>query len=437
MKKGKRLQVVLLAIILLGIVWLTVVLSPSNRKRQEDLMAEAQAYMDDKIYIYAVECLQKACSYQTDLTEMAEERLKEACLPLLSQLDYATIYEDILIAQMERDSADATIFREGAEYYFAMNDEEEALNWLRIGVEKTADTALIQYYEDNRYGYDLSWDEYEDCGMIINQSIPVKLDGKWGLAKYNGTLLVPCEYEMVTNYSQDRLIAQNDGETFAINLDNNRMSLLHDFAKQIGNYEGNRLAILLDDGWHRANGELKVGTETYQTLGAYHDGFAAACIDGKWGLIDSAGEWKLEPQFEEILCNEAGQAYFQNCVFAKQGDQILLVRDGETLGNPYEDAEPFSETGYAAVCREGKWGFVDANGEIRIPFQYDEAHSFGQHLAGVREGDKWGFISLQGDMVIEPTFEEVKAFSSGCAPVKTEYGWKFIQLHEYRQEEGL
>ena len=84
MKKGKRLQVVLLAIILLGIVWLTVVLSPSNRKRQEDLMAEAQAYMDDKIYIYAVECLQKACSYQTDLTEMAEERLKEACLPLLS-----------------------------------------------------------------------------------------------------------------------------------------------------------------------------------------------------------------------------------------------------------------------------------------------------------------------------------------------------------------
>jgi hypothetical protein len=72
-----------------------------------------------------------------------------------------------------------------------------------------------------------------------------------------------------------------------------------------------------------------------------------------------------------------------------------------------------------------------------IDFRFDDALSFGQHLAAVKQGDFWGYISLKGDIVIEPVFLEAKSFSNGSAPVLTERGWNFITLLEYKRGASL
>lgn len=81
--------------------------------------------------------------------------------------------------------------------------------------------------------------------------------------------------------------------------------------------------------------------------------------------------------------------------------------------------------------KDGKWGFIDTHGEVKIDFQFDDALSFGQHLAAVAQGDRWGYISMDGKMVIEPQFYGAKSFSGGSAPVKGPNGWNFITLLEY------
>ena len=55
----------------------------------------------------------------------------------------------------------------------------------------------------------------------------------------------------------------------------------------------------------------------------------------------------------------------------------------ETVISPqYEDAEPFSE-GLAAVKRDGKWGYIDTEGQTVIPFQYERAYDFSEGYAVV------------------------------------------------------
>lgn len=39
---------------------------------------------------------------------------------------------------------------------------------------------------------------------------------------------------------------------------------------------------------------------------------------------------------------------------------------GRLFGEVYDEARPFHE-GLAAVCRDGKWGFVNLQGEMVIP----------------------------------------------------------------------
>ena len=64
-----------------------------------------------------------------------------------------------------------------------------------------------------------------------------------------------------------------------------------------------------------------------------------------------------------------------------------------------------------------KWGFIDAAGRTAIPFRYDEARNFAESKAAVRVGDRWGFIDRAGGWVIEPKFARVHDFHSGLAKV--------------------
>lgn len=52
----------------------------------------------------------------------------------------------------------------------------------------------------------------------------------------------------------------------------------------------------------------------------------------------------------------------------------------EHISPQYEDAHSFSED-LAAVKKDGKWGYIDTDGKVVIPFQYDQAYAFSEGKA--------------------------------------------------------
>ncbi len=78
----------------------------------------------------------------------------------------------------------------------------------------------------------------------------------------------------------------------------------------------------------------------------------------------------------------------------------------------------------------GKYGYIDREGELVIPAKYDGAGNFSEGLARIEVdvivyGDtfdhtvaKWGFIDPSGEVVIEPTFDSAGDFQEGLAQVK-------------------
>ena len=99
----------------------------------------------------------------------------------------------------------------------------------------------------------------------------------------------------------------------------------------------------------------------------------------------------------------------------------------------FDDAKAFTENGYAAVCRDGKWGFVDTEGKLVIDCAYEDAESFCNGFAAVYIDGKWGYIDTEGNVIITPRFETATHFTKeGTAAVKIDEGgnevWKLIQL---------
>lgn len=128
----------------------------------------------------------------------------------------------------------------------------------------------------------------------------------------------------------------------------------------------------------------------------FHEGLAAAQgeenqlgnITRKWGYIDRSGKWVVKPQ--------------------------------------YEFADDFSE-GLAGVVSDGKYGFINRQGELVIAARFDvrreprhpellvSAGRFKEGLAAVAVERSYGYINKQGAFVIRPQFFTAQGFSEGLA----------------------
>lgn len=78
----------------------------------------------------------------------------------------------------------------------------------------------------------------------------------------------------------------------------------------------------------------------------------------------------------------------------------------EHIAPQYEDAHSFSED-LAAVKKDGKWGYIDTDGKVVIPFEYDQAYAFSEGKAIV------GTLSSTDDFGDENEHDYVYRYNAG------------------------
>lgn len=433
MKKGRFLLILLLCIAVLGLAWMLVVTEKSDTELQGELIEQAQALLADKIYIRAEPLLEEAAGYKGDRKLEAEQLLKEVYYALIDESGYRNKLTKLFDTQINREGTPAEVYFEVADYYFDSNKRQEGIQVLALGVEKNSTPELVARYEQERYSYLYGGETYDDVTEVYNGMIQVKRLEQWGLADYYGQIVIPYEYDKISTFGGENAIAKRGSEIFSIDKDNHRVYLLKEAVQDFGNFGNNRLGLKTDAGWVRAAGDFTIGATVFDAIGTYHEGYAAAQLDGKWGVITAGNDWVIEPAYDGILMDSIGRCWGQEAVFVRSGSSVYLVADGERLETAYEDACPFNAEGWAAVKQNGKWGFVDTKGQLMIPCKYEEARSFSGHLAAVRQGEYWGYISVNDQMVIEPQFLDARYFVNGAAAVKNTDGWQFIILDEYRE----
>ena len=95
----------------------------------------------------------------------------------------------------------------------------------------------------------------------------------------------------------------------------------------------------------------------------------------------------------------------------KTGDVVI-----DAKANDYEKAWVFSD-GLAAVMKDGKVGFIDANNKLVIPFQFDYSDKCRTYEIGylfhdgycvmTNKDGKFGLIDISGNWVVKPEYDEL------------------------------
>lgn len=89
--------------------------------------------------------------------------------------------------------------------------------------------------------------------------------------------------------------------------------------------------------------------------------------------------------------------------------------------------EKDKETGWFRVHNnKEKWGFIDKDSIVKIPFEYDFVNPFENGLAYAKNNGKEFFINPNNEIVIQGNYDKIDIFSEGLASVKRNGKFGFI-----------
>lgn len=144
-------------------------------------------------------------------------------------------------------------------------------------------------------------------------------------------------------------------------------------------------------------------------------------------VVDKARLKEVIAEFKALESDPYPKEWFlfetsdeRSMFFDKQG-QLQL-----NLENRFEWVEAFYGAQLARVSRNSRIGFINRNGKVVIPFDFENAKVFSNGLAAVMMLDKHGFIDMTGKLIIPAIYEDAKYFGNGLAPIKKNGKYGFI-----------
>lgn len=331
-------------------------------------------------------------------------------------------------------------------------------------VEKNGKYGLIDL--KGRELLETSYDNIEKLEGVEN-SLLITKDGQVGLCDYQGTVIIEAKYKEIKSIGNDYkngYITVSDSNLYGI-IDFNKSVIFDNQYLDIKPvYSSNKYAVKIDEGYRviDRNGKILV-EDNFEDIKEINDTNIVFGKNGKYGIITTSLEKKVEAQYEELTLMKAN--YYIAKKDGKYGvisinnevqidfkysnieyEKTSGIVKGKLSGKQYDiyDANmnlrlttDFIETtdGYMVVKigeeykyynfkfeektakdvlitnelfsdkSNGKYGFVDSKGNIKVKYQYDEVTEFNKYgYAGVKKNGLWGVINLKGEIVLEPIY---------------------------------
>lgn len=276
--------------------------------------------------------------------------------------------------------------------------------------------------------------------------------GKTGLIDTEGKILIPAKYNQLMIDPPYLLASLDIGyKTRWILLDSSGNTLSEKHYEHILPFNGKFFPVRNRGYWGAVNAEGKeIVTCVHDSLVQQTGNHIVVKFRGEFGIINLRENWIITPQAkplkvlnDEMYFEYAGKTtflksltgniiYFSDNPLEYKTDHLVehlpsgafwkIDMNGTLIDRsaPSESAEQiFQESeGLRAIRKDGKYGFIDDHGRLRIANRYDDVQPFSTGLAAIKIRNKWGFIDRQENLIAQPVYDEVSVFNNGYAIVR-------------------
>jgi len=276
--------------------------------------------------------------------------------------------------------------------------------------------------------------EYEDIQYNVLGSIFVtKRNGKYGAVNQEGTTVLYPEYDNVYTGGM-YLNALKDKDIFIFDLNGNKIET-NEVSKTKTENANYYITIDKNNKYKVVDSKDNIIIDKDYTYIEYlHGDYFIVERDSKSGIIDSNGKSVIELKYDsisrinetDILQMETNKnialynlnmkeiVSMDNAIVKEVKDEkayILLYSDTDfkyldKKGNILTSQNLFENNSLFAKNINGKWGFVDKDGNLKVQNDYELVTDFNKYgFAGIKKDGKWGSINQNGEVVQEPTYD--------------------------------
>lgn len=424
---------ILLLVIMTGMAWYVNLTAFINEPKEYKAHVEkADEYYNKGIYVDAISEYEKALEYRQDNTDI-KMKLAKAYLSNEDSSKYVSLCKEIA----EENQEDTEALDSLINYYTEQGAEAEAIKYLNEFVSDYPENKNAnQWFLKLKGSYSDVYCWYQDFGTLYNDYCTVCQDDLWGIADAEGEEIIEPEYDSIQVFSEDGFaLANKDGKTVYIDNEGQTRMVPETEYTNLGMYSSGRVRASKNGKYGLLDSDMEPVTDfKWDNVSSIYNNIGMACQNGKWAIIDEQGENITDYIYDDVLMDEYGFCNKQGLIFVKNGTQYNIIdEEGKAVGDlSFENAKCFNESGYAAVCQNDKWGFVNSKGDLIMEYTYDDALSFSNGYAAVADNGLWGYIDEDNHVIVEMTLTGATSFSDvGTAVIETEEEKSLIQLDLY------
>ena len=368
----------------------------------------------------------EAKSFSDDLAEATLDKEKEKFGYINRQGEWAI--EPTFFRTNAFDSGIALARYRDSEWFYINKKGEKVLT--NIVSKKLFDfhDGLAIYLQDDKYGFINTDGEvvvkpiYDKVHKFVNGFANVKLGKEWGMIDKEGNYVIKPQYRKISkvNFPNQYLVLKNkdngvmkDGKFYPIKKGDEIWNFFKNPELTMAN-KGSKF------GFINTKGNWVINPE-YKGAGQFVNGLAPVKDGSKWGYINESGKVVIDFQFKEALFfSEEGLAP----VKIRGGDWGFVNTKGElVIKDEYEEVFPAiagPPKGFAAiniqVPMKGLEYMVGTRytNEKRTPaylsYEVENQIGFINGLARVMKDGKWGYINTNGELLNNMWFDNVEMF---------------------------
>lgn len=255
---------------------------------------------------------------------------------------------------------------------------------------------------------------YEKAEEFINGKARVKeINGSWGYIDLDGNKLVDSEMELPNG-----LIKGKKFERWGLRTNDNEIIIPYEY-QEIGEFINGKAKIrknYSECGYIDEKGKAIINCE-YNEINEFINGKAKAKKDYYWGYIDETGNTIIPFEYDEIEEFSNGFAKSKkdwkwgyineknDVIIPLKYDSLSEIKDGLVVASKGFKYETFNDNGYQKL-----YGCIDLNGNIIIPFEFEELHVNNLNYIRAVKNNKWGVINLNCKTIISFNYEFLGEF---------------------------
>lgn len=419
--KVSRVILPIILIAALGVSWTVFVTGTSDTYvSYHNNIKEAEKSEEAGLYEQAVEYYEQALEYKC--AESIYERIKEID-DLLYEEEHTAFVRELYLEDMSAASENfpqnALFWEKQIELYMDAENYSKAYTTAKKALNYGADSdELDSLYTSLLYMVKTDYKLYYDYKTALNGYISVYDGSKWTVIDENGENIAG-EYKLIGVLNDEgKGLYINDIDTRILDAEEITRARFDFEVEDAGYYseESDLIPVKIDERWKYMNSQGEFIPGEYEIAGSFYNRKAAAFTGEKWVLIDEKGnQMKLNKEFEDIKLDLYG-CYIQcGVVIAKEnGMYHFYDTDFNKISDfEAEDMDICIGDSLIAFEKDGKWGFVDKEGNVKVEPKFADARSFANGYAAVgNEEGLWGFINDKYQLIIDYTYIDALYFNS-------------------------